>query len=92
MTEVMRRFALRNREDEIYKYGSQPPLALTFKEDFEHLPENWNVKTQAATEEEVMDACILHWAGASKPWKGEGRHVEIWKSYEALDHSVEDPH
>jgi len=92
MTEVMRRFALKNREDEIYKYGSQPPLALTFKEDFEHLPENWNVKTQAATEEEVMDACILHWAGASKPWKGEGRHVEIWKSYEALDYSVEDPH
>mmetsp|Transcript_1175 Transcript_1175/g.2458 ORF Transcript_1175/g.2458 Transcript_1175/m.2458 type:complete len:408 (-) Transcript_1175:404-1627(-) len=92
LTEVMRKFAQKNREEVIYKFGSQPPLTLTFKEDFEHLPTGWNVKVEKATDEQVEDACLLHWAGANKPWNGNGEHIEIWNAYDTVDESVEDLH
>lgn len=90
LTETMRAFAQKNREEVIYKFGSQPPLTLTFKEDFEHLPKNWNVKLGKSTEEQVEDACLLHWAGADKPWNNAGEHIEIWNAYDAIDESVEE--
>jgi len=90
LTETMRAFAQKNREEVIYKFGSQPPLTLTFKEDFEHLPKNWNVKLGKSSEEEVEDACLLHWAGADKPWNSAGEHIEIWHAYDAIDESVEE--
>ena len=92
MEKVMRAFTQKNREEFIYKFGSQPPLTLTFKEDFEHLPTNWNVKVEKAEEDAIEDACLLHWAGANKPWNGAGKHIEIWQAYERLDESVEDMH
>ena len=72
--------------------GSQPPLVLTVGENFEQLPLSWNVKMKTIDEREDMtldDACVLHWSGPSKPWDGNGNHLEEWLPYHIED--AEDP-
>ena len=44
MTEMVKRIAAVNRQYGLYLKGSQPPLALVVGENFEHLPQSWNVK------------------------------------------------
>jgi len=83
LTEKIRQLALKNREYRYWRMGSQPPLALTIGENFEHLPLSWNVKMKTIDEREDMtleDACVFHWSGPSKPWDG-FQHPEEWYPY-----------
>mmetsp|Transcript_31490 Transcript_31490/g.92355 ORF Transcript_31490/g.92355 Transcript_31490/m.92355 type:complete len:244 (+) Transcript_31490:663-1394(+) len=83
LTEKIRQLALKNREYRYWRMGSQPPLALTIGENFEHLPLTWNVKMKTIDEREDMsleDACVYHWSGPSKPWDG-FQHPEEWYPY-----------
>ena len=83
LTEKIRQLALKNREYRYWRMGSQPPLALTIGENFEHLPIAWNVKMKTIDEREDMtleDACVYHWSGPSKPWDG-FQHPEEWYPY-----------
>lgn len=84
ISDQIRDLALRNRKYRYYEMGSQPPLVLTVGENFEHLPLSWNVKMKTVDEREGMsleDACVLHWSGPSKPWDGNGQHLEEWLPY-----------
>jgi len=92
LTEKIRQLALKNREYRYWRMGSQPPLALAIGENFEHLPLSWNVKMKTIDEREDMsleDACVLHWSGPSKPWDGNGQHLEEWLPYHI--ENVENP-
>ena len=92
ISDQIRDLALRNRKYRYYEMGSQPPLVLTVGENFEHLPLSWNVKMKTIDEREDMsleDACVLHWSGPSKPWDGNGQHLEEWLPYH-ID-NVDDP-
>ena len=92
ISDQIRDLALRNRKYRYYEMGSQPPLVLTVGENFEHLPLTWNVKMKTIDEREDMtleDACVLHWSGPSKPWDGNGNHLEEWLPYHIED--AEDP-
>ena len=83
LTEKIRQLSLKNREYRYWRMGSQPPLALTIGENFEHLPLTWNVKMKTIDEREDMtleDACVYHWSGPSKPWDG-FQHPEEWYPY-----------
>ena len=92
ISDQIRDLALRNRKYRYYAMGSQPPLVLTVGENFEQLPLSWNVKMKTIDEREDMsleDACVLHWSGPSKPWDGNGQHLEEWLPYHI--ENVENP-
>ena len=92
ISDQIRDLALRNRKYRYYEMGSQPPLVLTVGENFEQLPLSWNAKMKTIDEREDMtlkDACVLHWSGPSKPWDGNGNHLEEWLPYHIED--AEDP-
>jgi len=95
MTELIRRIAGVNRQYGLYLKGSQPPLALVVGENFEHLPQSWNVKmvdldprddaggaSVRAKREEWL--CLMHWSGPNKPWlhgHEDKIHPEYWLTW-----------
>ena len=85
MTEMIRRIAKVNRQYGLYLKGSQPPLALVVGENFEHLPESWNVKMASDLWTEQKEwICLMHWSGPNKPWNHghEGKiHPEYWLTW-----------
>ena len=88
LTAKIREITLANRYQNWYYSGSQPPLALVVKNNFEHLPKSWNVKMRYAKVDESGalrdEVCLMHWAGPNKPWiKGHESqiHSEFWAIY-----------
>jgi len=88
LTAKIREITLANRYQNWYYSGSQPPLALVVKNNFEHLPKSWNVKMSNAKVDESGalrdEVCLMHWAGPNKPWiKGHESqiHSEFWAVY-----------
>lgn len=85
LTRKIRRLTLKNRKDNIYAYGSQPPLVLTIGSKFEHLSPAWNVKVNKINHENSKGkACLLHWSGKRKPWNtftDPNMHNEMWLRY-----------
>lgn len=75
-----RKLALQNRKKQFYKYGSQPPLVLTIRDQFEHLGWQWNVKADHLDRrpDARQDACLIHWSGTSKPWEEGEFEKEMW--------------
>ena len=51
----------------LYKLGSNPPLILTVRQDFQRLDNRWNCQRGHACWDRG-DAGLLHWSGAAKPW------------------------
>lgn len=83
-SEQIREMAIRNRKERLYRYGSQPPLALVIGKDFEHLELRWNSKAKWLNEDKkwrLPEACLVHWNGASKPWKGNDPLRDVWEPY-----------
>lgn len=80
ITEKVRDLAAKNRKKSFYKYGSQPPLALTIQDKFEHLPWFWNAKADHLDRrpEARQEACLIHWSGTTKPWDEDGIEKEMW--------------
>ena len=92
MTEMVKRIAAVNRQYGLYLKGSQPPLALVVGENFEHLPQSWNVKMvdldrndTGGTRPEKKDwMCLMHWSGPNKPWDHgheDKIHPEYWLTW-----------
>lgn len=82
MTSEIRHWTLRNREEQLYKLGSQAPMTLAFHDNFEHMSPKWNTKVSHIDDPEKRDdaskACLFHWSGPSKPWKKDGIHKDLW--------------
>lgn len=74
LTDQVAVWARRNRDEQIYTFGSQPPLALAIGENFEHLDLKWNVGTLGYVPNfhSAADVCILHWTGKHKHWLKDG--------------------
>jgi lipopolysaccharide biosynthesis glycosyltransferase len=85
LTKQIREIALMNREEKMYKLGSQAPLALAIGDNFERLPWIWNAKVSNFVRDDRQankdDACILHWSGPEKPWEENGFHKDLWLPY-----------
>ena len=92
MTEMVKRIAAVNRQYGLYLKGSQPPLALVVGENFEHLPQSWNVKmvdldrndTGGNRPEKKDWMCLMHWSGPNKPWDHgheDKIHPEYWLTW-----------
>ena len=89
MTEMIRRIAEVNRQYGLYLKGSQPPLALVVGENFEQLPESWNVKmaeldTSDLSTKQKDWICLMHWSGPNKPWNHGHEHKihpEYWRTW-----------
>ena len=84
-TKQIRKLTLKNRKENIYEYGSQPPLVLTIGDKFEHLSQSWNVKVNKMNRgDHKGKACLLHWSGKRKPWdtfNDPNMHNELWQRY-----------
>ena len=94
MTEMVKRIAAVNRQYGLYLKGSQPPLALVVGENFEHLPQSWNVKMVDLDREDTGGMlskkkkedwmCLMHWSGPNKPWDHgheDKIHPEYWLTW-----------
>lgn len=79
LTERIRRIALRNRRDGIYKGGSQPPMNIVIGDKFESLPESWNIGTgdyekRKAKKNSTKQTCLIHYKGGIRPWARGSQH------------------
>jgi lipopolysaccharide biosynthesis glycosyltransferase len=85
LTKQVRKLTLRNRKEQIYAYGSQPPLVLTIGDKFEHMSPAWNVKVNKLNHGHFNgNACLWHWSGKRKPWNTSNDpdiHNELWQRY-----------
>ena len=56
-----------NMDLPLYKLGSNPPLILSVRQNFQHLDGRWNCQ-RGHTCWDRGDAGALHWSGGAKPW------------------------
>ena len=56
-----------NADLPVYKLGSNPPLVLAVRDNFEHMDPRWNCQRGHVCWDRG-DAGALHWSGANKPW------------------------
>ena len=56
-----------NNDLPLYKLGSNPPLVLSVRDQFQHLDNRWNCQ-RGHTCWDRGDAGVVHWSGANKPW------------------------
>ncbi|KNC74511.1 hypothetical protein SARC_12946, partial [Sphaeroforma arctica JP610] len=76
-----------NRKSPVYKYGSQPPLMLTFYKDYENMPMSWNFRhlghKQTLKDSDIRRSHIIHYNGPRKPWRGNGidQYRKYWTRY-----------
>ena len=79
LTSQSLKWAQQNRKKQLYRFGSQPPLALAVGEYFEHLSKKWNVGTLGWVKNKVVpkDSCILHWNGEHKHWHNDGFNKKL---------------
>eukprot|EP01134_Creolimax_fragrantissima_P007187 CFRG7187T1 len=84
-----------NRESPVYKYGSQPPLMLTFYKDYENMGMIWNFRhlghKQTLKASDIQRANIIHYNGPRKPWRSNGieKYRKYWSKYYNPTHEVQ---
>eukprot|EP00913_Durusdinium_trenchii_P021812 g20494.t1 len=68
------KWARQNKDRDLWRHGSQPPLLLLLYDRTEWIPDVWNVDGLGhgapRSPELIRDAKILHWTGPLKPWLG----------------------
>eukprot|EP00434_Breviolum_minutum_P023601 symbB.v1.2.020819.t1/scaffold1764.1/size104347/1 len=76
VTENVLLWARQNKDRDLWRHGSQPPLLLLLYDRVEWIPEVWNVDGLGhygyRSPELIRDAKILHWTGPLKPWLSNG--------------------
>ncbi|CAE7234156.1 GLT8D1, partial [Symbiodinium pilosum] len=69
-------WARRNKDRDLWRHGSQPPLLLLLYDRVEWIEDIWNVDGLGhygnRSAELIRKAKILHWTGPLKPWLGNG--------------------
>eukprot|EP00439_Symbiodinium_sp_Y106_P013020 s880_g1.t3 len=67
-------WARRNKNRDLWRHGSQPPLLLLLYDRVEWIADIWNVDGLGhygnRSSELISKAKILHWTGPLKPWLG----------------------
>ena len=83
----VRELALRNRKEQLYIYGSQPPLNLIIGENFQELPSRWNSfpsdYERYQNGDRTEQVCLIHYKGGIRPWanKEDYRAKDVWLRY-----------
>ena len=79
ITQKIKSWVDRNTAEEIYSFGSQPPMALVIGENFERLDKKWNVDGLGWRSNRPIpaDSCILHWSGSQKHWHPDGLNKKM---------------
>ncbi|CAK8987748.1 Probable galacturonosyltransferase-like 10 (Galactinol synthase 8) (AtGolS8) (GolS-8) [Durusdinium trenchii] len=74
VTNAVLKWARQNKDRDLWRHGSQPPLLLLLYDRTEWIPDVWNVDGLGhgapRSPELIRDAKILHWTGPLKPWLG----------------------
>ena len=87
ISEQIRALALRNREEYLYRGGSQPPFNLIIGDEFEDLPNGWNSGASGYERflngESTEQVCIVHYKGGIHPWenKRDFGGKDLWLRY-----------
>lgn len=67
-----------NSNLQLYRLGSNPPLVLAVRNNFQHLDSRWNCQRMQPCWERG-DAAAMHWNGPHKPWNLDNkRDVVEW--------------
>ena len=87
ISERIRELALRNREEPLYRGGSQPPFNLIIGESFEDLPKAWNSGASDYERyrrgESTEPVCLVHYKGGVHPWENtkDFGAKDVWLRY-----------
>ena len=87
ISERIRELALRNREESLYRGGSQPPFNCIIGDNFEDLPKAWNSGASDYERyqrgESAEPVCLIHYKGGVHPWvnRKDFGAKDVWLRY-----------
>lgn len=83
LTKQVLQWMTLNHQYELYTRGSNPPLVLAVRDDFERLDGRWNCPARPSSVP-LSPRCsykgIVHLTGASKPWQVDGTFDARWNA------------
>jgi alpha-1,4-galacturonosyltransferase len=73
----------------LWRFGTQPILLLVAHDQWDHLPQEWNVDglgwNADIPQQMLNSAKLLHWSGKNKPWLSGGLYRDLWTPYQPLE-------
>eukprot|EP01104_Vermistella_antarctica_P008930 TRINITY_DN2280_c0_g1_i3.p2 TRINITY_DN2280_c0_g1~~TRINITY_DN2280_c0_g1_i3.p2 ORF type:complete len:188 (+),score=23.62 TRINITY_DN2280_c0_g1_i3:975-1538(+) len=76
---------IRNTQQRLWKWGSQPPMNLVFEGKWSRLESVWNFREAGRPDfsmDELEFVKIMHFTGHAKPWHAKGfKYWHLWCPY-----------